>query len=320
MRELTLSWGDPEVSALLDDIEILAELVPPSTLHAFAIRGYASESFPDWLMSIGSYLPNVVRMQLVGLRYCNSLPPVTQLPNLRELTLKDMESLEEWNASSFSSGEAAVNELISCKLEQVNIHGCPKLRITPQLPIAASWSIMGSDNVLTSWAESVSQNGASSSSSAAGSINLAVENSEVPLHQWRLLHHVPAHSHMHITYCSDLTSSPEITGALQSFKSLKLDYPVEDPITLDLLDYSILPDWLGELTSLEQLEIRDYVLEELPDSMRQLKQVKSLTLDLCDGLRQLPLWLGELTSLRRLQITSCPDLITLPKNTARVRN
>ena len=76
MRVLTLRWSDLEVSALLDDIEILAELVPPSNLHAFAIHGYASVIFPDWLMmSIGSYLPNIVRLQLVGFPAATAFHP-----------------------------------------------------------------------------------------------------------------------------------------------------------------------------------------------------------------------------------------------------
>ncbi|KAM3206938.1 hypothetical protein ACQJBY_062235 [Aegilops geniculata] len=305
--ELTLMWN-PQAKRSVEDMELLRELVPPITLREFVICGYISVSFPDWLMSIGNYLPNVVRMEMYYLPNCKSLPPLAQLRNLRLLTLVGMESLEEWN-TTYSSGEDA---FMFCNLEEVNIHYCPKLRIKPHLPRSASWSIKGSRKVLISWAECVSRNGASSSSSPVGvSTNLKIESSEVPLHQWRLLQHVPDISDLHIKGCHDLTSSPEVTPALQSLKSL----------TLEFSDQSKVPEWVGELTYLQQLVINVHLkLEKLPDNMRQLKHLQSLTLDTCCSLRHLPLWLGELTSLKRLQILRCFAITTLPNSIQELRN
>ena len=134
-------------------------------------------------------------------------------------------------------------------------------------------------------------NCASSSSSPVGvSTNLTVENKEVPLHQWRLLHHLPAISDLRIKYCCDLASSPEITWALRSLKSLILRNSAQTKLS----------GWVGELPSLQQLVImRCNNLEELPDSMGQLKQLQSLTLSSCCSLRQLPLLLGGLIPLSR---------------------
>lgn len=306
--ELTLEWN-PQAKRSVEDMDLLRELVPPPTLYKFVIDGYISVSFPDWLMSIGNYLPNVVQMEMVDLPNCNSLPPLAQLPNLRVLTLENMDNLEEWN-TTYSSGEDGVTELMFWKLDEVNIHCCPKLRIKPHLPRAASWSIRESDNVLISWPES-SHNGASASYSLLGvSTNLTVESSEVPLHQWRLLHHLPALSDLHIKYCSDLTSSPEITWALQSLESLKMKNSA----------HSKLSEWVGELTSLGQLTIEEYDdLEELPDNMRQLKQLQSLTLTCC-GLKQLPQWLGEFNFLKKLRILDCDAITTLPNSIQQLTN
>ncbi|KAM3195969.1 hypothetical protein ACQJBY_071904 [Aegilops geniculata] len=307
--QLILAWNSRGKRSV-DDMELLRELVPPTTLQKFVIYGYTSISFPNWVMSIGNYLPNVVQMEMVDLPNCNSLPPIATLPNLRVLTLKDMVSLEDWN-TTYSSGEDGVNELIFRKLEEVDIVNCPKLRITPHLPRAATWIIKGSDNVLISWAESMSHNGISSSSSPGVSTNLTVEDSKVPLHQWRLLHHLPALSGLHIEHCSDLTSSQEITWALQSLKSL----------TLELSAESKLSEWVGELTYLQQLVIMRYPkLDELPDNMRQLKQLQSLTLDTCQSMRQLPLWLRELTSLKKLVISNCSAITTLPNSIEQLTN
>ncbi|KAM3195976.1 hypothetical protein ACQJBY_071907 [Aegilops geniculata] len=310
--ELTLKWN-PQATRSVDDLKLLRELVAPTSLQGFTIYGYISVSFPDWLMSmsIGDYLPNVVRIEMNCLPNCKSLPPLAQLPNLRALTLEYMESLEEWITAD-SSGEATVNELMFRRLEEVNIHHCPKLRIKPHLPRATYWSIMESDEVIISWAESVSHNGASSSSSLVGvSTNLTVLSWSVPLHQWRLLHHLPAISVLKIQCCKELTISPEITWALKSLKSL----------TLEISHQSKLSEWIGELTYLQQLRILYYEkLEELPDNMRQLKQLLSLTLHSCGSLRQLPLWLGELASLKKLVLFRCTAITTLPNSIQQLTN
>ncbi|KAM3206945.1 hypothetical protein ACQJBY_062239 [Aegilops geniculata] len=305
---LSLRWN-PEAKRCVDDMELLSELVPPTTLQRLLMDGYISVGFPDWVMGIGNYLPNIVRMEMSDFPNCNSFPPLAQLPpNLRLLTLKGMGSLEEWN-TTLSVGE---DELMFRELEEVNIHDCPKLRIKPHLPRAASWNIRGSDNVLIPWAESVSHNGASSSSSLVGvSTNLTVESNERS-HQWRLHHHPPALSDLHIQRCCDLTSSPEeISWALRSLKSLTLEY----------LAQSELSGWVGELSSLQQLTIkRCNELEELPDSMRQLIQLQTLEMGMCDSFRQLPLWLGELTSLRELRIRNCRAITTLPNSIRQLTN
>lgn len=221
-----------------------------------------------------------------------------------------MNSLEEWNTAS-SSGEGSVNELMFPKLEEVNICLCPKLRIKPHLPTASSWSIKKSDNALISWGESASHTGASSSSSPI-STNLEVTGSKLPLHQWSLLRHLPAHSELKISRCSDLASSPEITRALHSLKSLKLD----------MADgHEELVEWFAVLTSLQQLALWRYTkLEELPGNMRQLTQLQSLTLYGCKSMASLPEWFGELTSLRKLEILWCPAIMTLPESIQKLTN
>jgi hypothetical protein len=250
--------------------------VPPTSLTKFMIEGYSSVSFPDWLMNISSYLPNLGSIVMWDLPKCSHLPPLAQLPNLRVLTLKGMESLEEWNTADSSLSGPMFPEL-----REVNIHCCPKLRIKPQLPRAASWTISGGGNMLTSWGEIASHTGASSSSCTVCT-RLSVQYTNVPLLQWSLLHHLPAVSHLRIEFCSDLTSSPEITGALRSLSSLTIECC--------------------------------WKLEELPEMIRQLTQLQSLTLGDCDSLTSLPLWLGELASLKKLRIRNCHAITILPES------
>ncbi|KAM0823213.1 hypothetical protein ACQ4PT_071019 [Festuca glaucescens] len=294
--KLTLEWTR-DANRCVEDMELLRELVPPTSLTEFMIEGYSSVAFPGWLMNISNYLHNLGSIVMWDLPKCTCLPPLAQLPNLREITLKGMESLEEWNTADSSFSGPMFPEL-----REVNIHCCPKLRIKPQLPRAASWNISGGGNVLTAWGEIASHTAASSSSSPVCT-HLSVLYTNVPLLQWSLLHHVPSVSDLRIEFCSDLTSSPEITRALHSLKSLTLSRQEG------------LMEWVGELTSLQHLTIQYYwKLEELCDNMRQLTQLQSLTLQSCDSLRSLPLWLGELASLKRLIVWSCPAIVILPES------
>jgi Leucine-rich repeat (LRR) protein len=232
-------------------------------------------------------------MTMCGLPNCKSLPPLGQLPNLRELALIEMESLEEWD-TSYLSGEDTVNELT-----KVHINDCPKLRIRPHLPRAASWFIMQSDNVLVPQRESVSHIDC-----------LTAGDSALPLHRWGFLHHLHSLRHLTLAGCSDLTISPEISGALHSLKSLEIMY----------CSHAELEELFGELTSLEELTILDHKLEELPNNMRHLTKLQSLSLWRCPSLRQLPQWLGELKSLKTLQVGGCRAIMTLPESIQELTN
>ncbi|VAI11539.1 unnamed protein product [Triticum turgidum subsp. durum] len=306
--DLRLGWTE-DGERYVEDMELLRELVPPTTLQGFEIYGYCSLRFPDWLMSIICYLPNLARIRLSDLPNCKTLPPLGQLPNLRELILGEMKSLEEWNTSSWS-GEDSVNELMFPKLEKVYISYCPRLRIKPHLPRAASWSVVRSDSVLISCGDSVAHTDASSSSSPV-STRLEVSGSNLPLHQWSLLHHLPAHSDLDIYGCSDLAGSPEIIQALHSLKALKLN----------MADSEELVEWFADLTSLQHLTLWEYKkLEQLPANMRQLTQLESLSLYGCQRMTSLPEWLGELTSLRKLEILWCFAIKTLPESIQQLSN
>jgi Leucine-rich repeat (LRR) protein len=299
IKELSLSWT-VGANRSVDDMELLTALVPPTSLERFAIEGYCSVSFPDWVMSnTSNRFPNLVKMTLWGLPNCKSLPPLGQLPNLREVTLCRMESLEEWD-TSYLSGEDTVNEL-----KEVCIYSCPKLRIKPHLPRAASWLIEKSDNVLVPQRESLSHVD-----------SLTAGYSAVPLHWWGFLHHILSLRQLSLyccsdlTFSSDLTISPEISGVLHSLKSLNIDDR----------GHAELEELFGELTSLEELTIFYRELEELSNNMRHLTKLQSLSLRWCRSLRQLPQWLGELKSLKTLQVEGCRAIMTLPESIQELTN
>uniref|UniRef100_A0A0A9BIG0 Uncharacterized protein n=1 Tax=Arundo donax TaxID=35708 RepID=A0A0A9BIG0_ARUDO len=319
-----------DASRSVDAQEVLEGLVPPSTLHEFSIEGYNSVIFPYWVMDIKQYLPNLVKVSLVGLRKCNSLPPLGQLPNLVELFLAEMDSITTIG-HSFCSGATAfpelkklflgrmenlqvwitiyscgkygklgsVNEVMFPSLVKLSICDCPKLRMVPCPPRAKEWEIEGSDNVLSSCGD-----GGQTSASFAPALTdaiVTVKSSKMPLHQWRLLHYLPVITDLSIIRCTGLTySSPELVHVLSFVRSLHLE----------LSDKLQLPKWLGELKYLRELKISTDCtgLQAPPESLKDLIALRSLRLYDCEILTTTPKWLGQLISLQRLHIWNCTEL------------
>ncbi|KAM0884043.1 hypothetical protein ACQ4PT_031273 [Festuca glaucescens] len=277
--ELVLLWTHG-ANRSVDDMDLLTELVPPTTLETFRIDGYCSVGFPDWLMSISNHLPNLVKMTMQYMRNCKSLPPLGQLPNLRDIRLTCMESLEEWDTSYLG-----VNEL-----EKVYIYDCPKLRIRPHLPRAASWSIRKSDNVLLPQRERVSHIDC-----------LTAGDSDMPLHQWGFLYRLPFLRQLILMGCTNLMISPEISGALHSLQELTI---------WDHKSLEKLPNNMRQLTKLESLTLSDCPsFRQLPQWLGELLSLKELKITSCNAIMTLPESIQELTNLQELKIFFCsPEL------------
>ncbi|CAM0958527.1 unnamed protein product [Alopecurus aequalis] len=292
----------------VDDKEVLEKLVPPSSLRKWFISGYMGASIPGWMMDIGHYLPNLYRIDLSDFPKCNNLPPFGQLPNLLWLGLCRMQSMEKWNMTC-SNGDNGANDLMFPKLETLSILDCPKLTIEPSPPRAVSWIISKSDNVLSAWAESASKAGASSSSSPLTNLKLEVQSCNLPLRQWRLLHHLPALCSLTIWSHIDLAASRDTIKQLSSLKSLTL---WNSTIWNKKDGQAELPAWLFQLTSLQTLEVMNAKLDGLNEQLRKLKLLQSLRLQACTGMASQPQWLGKLTSLRKLDILQCKGIRSLP--------
>ncbi|KAM0920477.1 hypothetical protein ACQ4PT_007494 [Festuca glaucescens] len=310
-----LEWT-PDAERFVDHKILMENLVPPSTLKTFEICGYSGVSFPAWLV-------------------------LDQLPNLEYLVLRGMANLEEWT-TSHSTGEQHV-------LAELQIHDCPTLRIKPLPPKARKWLISNSDNVLSSWEEYCTGPHTNATSFSPVTTTLSVENSKVPLHHWRLLQHFPGLTRLHIKGSVDLTGSTEVIQHLSSLKTLTLkdEYLEELPKWLNentrqltklklihCKNMALLPHWLGELTSLEELVLFCCaVLCPLPESIQQLTRLKILNISACpklnhlgervcllpssledliithcDGIKCLPEGMEQLTNLQKLDIFDCPDL------------
>ncbi|CAN6371636.1 unnamed protein product [Urochloa humidicola] len=330
MHGLKLQWTR-DAGRSVEDVEVLASLVPPSTLSEFNMTGYSSTSFPAWVMDITHYLPGLSKIELWDMRKCNSLPPLGQLSSLRELVigvmdsirtidegfcgggrafpelrkfgLCRMENLELWK-TMYSDEKGGVKNFMFPNLVELSIRYCPGLKLKPCPPRSKKWEVESSDNVLSSWGET----GASNAFSSVSLTNLimTVKFSKMPLDQWRLLHHLPAITELRLIGCTDLTcSSPEIIGDLSFIKLLWLEDNTQPE----------LPEWLGGLASIRKLDITGWKeLCELHETMRHFTSLQELSLNDCPRITLLPEWLGDLTSLKKLQIRYCRGISSLPQS------
>uniref|UniRef100_A0A8R7QAI0 Protein kinase domain-containing protein n=1 Tax=Triticum urartu TaxID=4572 RepID=A0A8R7QAI0_TRIUA len=271
IKDLTFQWT-VDAARFVDDNDVLEKLVPPSSVRTLTIAGYRSVSIPGWLL----HLPSLLGLHLLDLPKCKKLPPLGQLPNLQRLSLSYMD--------------------VELRIEQ-----CAKLRIKPCQPRAMSLDIVDCDNVLSSWGQSLSHNTASSSSPTT---HLSVGYSKVPMHQWRLLEHLPALRCLTIDSCSDLTTSPEIIQHLPSLKSLHLR-----SLSLDQAQAE-LPGWLVALTSLQELSLSGCgSLTSLPEWLGELTSLEKLEIEYCECIRSLPNSIQQLTKLEYLSIDGCRTLV-----------
>ncbi|PWZ40164.1 hypothetical protein Zm00014a_008112 [Zea mays] len=261
-------------------------------------------------------------------------------PLLQELQLCQMENLEVWN-TTYSCGQnnEDVQEFMFRNLRELLIRDCPKLRLKPCPPKTVGWKIENSDNVLSSWDEEGDIDLAAlfpsrkefkklwegkikvpaacsahfekcrkpGASYNACPERVEVKSSKLPLGKWRLFRHLLPTYDLRISCCTYATSgsSQEIIQGLAFIESLCLEDDAQ----------SELPNWLGELTSLETLEISKYPGLEAPlDGMKQLAHLRKLSLINCRSMSALPQWLGELISLKELIISEWPNLSDFPES------
>ncbi|KAL0346120.1 UNVERIFIED_CONTAM: putative disease resistance RPP13-like protein 1 [Sesamum radiatum] len=157
LDKLELQWRklrsglDPQ---LLDrrrneQAEVLANLQPHENVKELVIQNYCGVIHPDWLSQPWRKFTNI---HLQGLKYCDNLPSLGQLPFLKYFAISDLPSLKyvdhnfygTCNATTFPSLESFQlhdmpallhwrnmnNDAMPC-LNTFTIHGCPNLISLP---------------------------------------------------------------------------------------------------------------------------------------------------------------------------------------------
>jgi len=155
IEELELIWGKQSEDSRKVKV-VLDMLQPPINLKSLNICLYGGTSFPSWLGN--SSFSNMISLCIGNCEYCVTLPPLGQLPSLKDLEISGMEMLEtiglefyyvqieEGSNSSFQPFPSLEritfdnmpnwNEWIPFEgiqfafphLRTMELHNCPKLR------------------------------------------------------------------------------------------------------------------------------------------------------------------------------------------------
>ncbi|AES69614.1 putative P-loop containing nucleoside triphosphate hydrolase, leucine-rich repeat domain, L [Medicago truncatula] len=91
IEELELIWGKQSEESQKVKV-VLDMLQPPINLKSLNICLYGGTSFPSWLGN--SLFSNMVSLRITNCEYCMTLPPIGQLPSLKDIEIRGMEMLE----------------------------------------------------------------------------------------------------------------------------------------------------------------------------------------------------------------------------------
>ncbi|XP_077231479.1 putative disease resistance protein RGA1 [Tasmannia lanceolata] len=296
LRELELSWwgdrGDVEMQE-----KVLEGLEPHCDLKDLQITDYEGIRFPGWIQN--SLLTNLVNVSLSNCRRCENLPPLGQLPSLKNLVISGMSALKQINNEFY--GNSTLNGFSFPSLKSLSLHEMENLEMWASVekgeafPCLVELKIEDCSKLITlpCFQHLTSLH-----------IDHLVEMSSFPE---SFLRDGSALQRLKISYCYKLSSLPRELDNFVALKSL---------IILCCNKLVSLPEGLRNLTSLEKLEIRGCEnLASLPEEegvVRGLKSLQSLQIVGCKKMVSLPDDLRYLTALKHLQIDGCDELASLP--------
>ncbi|KAJ6865892.1 disease resistance RPP13-like protein 1 [Populus alba x Populus x berolinensis] len=113
IEELGLMW-DGNTYDTPHERKVLEKLEPSENVKQLVITGYGSTTFPGWLGK--SSFSNMVKLTLSGCKNCILLPPVGQLPSLKELHIEGFDDVVAVGSEFYGSDSSMENPFKSLKL------------------------------------------------------------------------------------------------------------------------------------------------------------------------------------------------------------
>ncbi|XP_028076144.1 putative disease resistance RPP13-like protein 1 [Camellia sinensis] len=295
LKELSLEWNESH-SSQNDIVErnVLDLMRPFKLLERLTISGYRSTKFPSWVGDVS--FSKMVFMRLKGSKRCTSLPPLGQLPLLKDLYIEGMSAIkhlgcefygQQCGAKPFRSLERLSFEFMPewedwsafetegvqpfGHLSELSIINCPKLvgRLPNDLPCLNSLKIDGCLQLLID-------------------VSILIHPSLASLSMKNVM----------------LPSLPALLGTKNTIELGSL--------TLDIRHVTVRDPLCDRSTTDEEL---------LANEMsKHLPSITTLSISHVEKLALLPAWFTQdLTRLENLDIHNCQELITLWQNKMRIQ-
>ncbi|KAL7084074.1 hypothetical protein ACP275_14G202300 [Erythranthe tilingii] len=126
LNKLELQWielpaGSPQLNQRMSEqAQVLANLQPHGNIKKLVIQNYCGVIYPNWLSESWRKFTSI---HLQGLKYCDSLPSLGQLPSLKSFAISDMPLLEYVDDRFYGTG----NHVKFPSLESFQLHGMSML-------------------------------------------------------------------------------------------------------------------------------------------------------------------------------------------------
>jgi hypothetical protein len=294
LHALTLRWcsgrgvNDSDVDAEL----LLEDLQPHPNLKeiCFVLHDCKSLRLPSWLSS----LTNLVRFELYSFKECKYMPPLSQLPSLKYLSLELLEAMEYITTSNeFSSSSSSAPIPFFPSLKEIKLCDC---------------------NYLKGWWRTRRHSSVEVNSDGDNSVEITAVT---PMTEHCLLPSFPCLSILEIHDCPMLTSMPMFphlerqlvmrntsSKLLQQTVMMNMAAP-QSPTPTTIGSSSSTP--LSKLKLIKLDSIAD--LETLPEEwLKNLTSLESLSISYCNRLKSISQGIQHLTALHDLDIKDCPKL------------
>ncbi|RDY01106.1 putative disease resistance RPP13-like protein 1, partial [Mucuna pruriens] len=316
LEKLILDWGEnADTDNSQHEKNILDSLQPHTNLKELAIYNYPGTNFPNWVGD--SSFCNLLFMEIKGSKYCYELPPLGQLPSLKELRVAKFGGLVSVGSEFYGNGigsSAATESFPSletlriddmsawevwcpnktCRafalLQELHINNCPKLRgdLPINLPSLTLLVIRDCKQLI------------SSLPTASAMRVLNVENCgnlKFPVLE-NQCHQSLTSLYLHNS-CDSLQFFP--LGIFPSLKSLD----ISGCKNLTALTVSVKMN-----TPLRSLSISNCPnFTSFPTKVFAAPKLTLLSIDCCEELKSLPRKMDQkMPSLRELQLWRCPQI------------
>ncbi|XP_040375820.1 uncharacterized protein LOC121053255 [Oryza brachyantha] len=289
-HELIVHWEHGGIRNVDKDKLVPENLVPPRTLESFGLYGYMCKDFPTWVSGISSYLPYLMCLRLANLAKCDHLPAFGQLPNLRNFCMEDIPSVRKIGRE-FYGDEGNCKKLKVIRLERMD-------------NLEEWWTTRSGEEDK----EFLIRSGEEDKEFLIPNLHLlqVTDYPKLSFLPWGRLEHLAT---LEIFYAKGCSGSRTLLDIIKCFLSLRVLHLISQE------DMEILPEWLGQLVSLDEINIDNCRnLTSLPKSIQNLPALRELWLRERKGLEILPEGLGQLASLKKLLIMDCPKLTFLPES------